>query len=177
MPRPARRPFERGARLPGRAWTARGRRPADTCVARTAGGARGMGSGGRTQPELIRPGPWCTRCGARQGIAGPEWICRVCVAGGLHKRIVHNPGRCPLPAGTPRARTRYRAAGLCVQCGRRRDRSDRLACVRCRRRLAARSDPLPLGASSRSSVRLRGRPRSAPAAHLGGPVRRVRRRT
>ena len=50
--------------------------------------------------------------------------------------ILRNNSRRPLPAGTPRARDRYRAAGLCVQCGRRRDRPDRLTCRQCRRRLA-----------------------------------------
>ena len=86
--------------------------------------------------ELPQPGRWCTRCGARQGIAGPAWLCRVCVAGGPHKRIVKNPGRRPLPPGTPLARERYRAAGLCSQCGRDRDRPNRLTCAKCRRRLA-----------------------------------------
>ena len=83
--------------------------------------------------KILPPGSWCTRCGARPGIAGPAWICRVCVAGGPHKRIVMNPGRRPLPAGTPRARARYRAAGLCHGCGRDRDRADRKHCARCRR--------------------------------------------
>ena len=74
--------------------------------------------------ELPQPGRWCTQCGARQGIAGPAWICRVCVAGGPHKRIVRkNPNRRPLPPGTPLARLRYRAAGLCVTCGGDRDRT------------------------------------------------------
>ena len=91
-------------------------------------------------PPLLPPGTWCPRCGARPGIAGPAWICRVCVAGGPHKRIVRNDGRRPLPAGTARARVRYRAAGLCVQCGRDRDRDDRLCCARCRRRLADASN-------------------------------------
>ena len=86
--------------------------------------------------ELPQPGRWCTQCGARQGIAGPAWICRVCVAGGPHKRIVKNPNRRPLPPGTPLARERYRAAGLCVQCGDKRDRPNRLTCAKCRRRLA-----------------------------------------
>ena len=91
-------------------------------------------------PPLLPPGTWCPRCGARPGIAGPAWICRVCVAGGPHKRIVRNDGRRPLSAGTARARVRYRAAGLCVQCGRDRDRDDRLCCARCRRRLADASN-------------------------------------
>ena len=51
-------------------------------------------SGGYLAP-LLPPGTWCTRCGARPGIAGPAWICRVCVAGGPHKRIVRNDGRRP----------------------------------------------------------------------------------
>ena len=90
--------------------------------------------------KILPPGTWCTRCGARPGIAGPLWICRVCVAGGPHKRTVRNDGRRPLPAGTPRARARYRAAGLCAQCGRDRDRDDRRCCARCRRRLADASN-------------------------------------
>ena len=97
-------------------------------------------SGGNTSHPAPPPGIWCTRCGARPGIAGPAWICRVCVAGGPHKRIVRNDGRRPLPAGTPLARRRYRAAGLCVQCGDDRDRTDRQCCARCRRRLADASN-------------------------------------
>ena len=88
-------------------------------------------------PRSLAPGTWCTRCGARPGIAGPAWICRVCVARAdrLPDAPIRNAARRPLPAGTPRARDRYRAAGLC-RCGRRRDRADRLSCKRCRRRLA-----------------------------------------
>ena len=73
------------------------------------------------------------------GIAGPSWLCRVCVArpGRLPDwAIVRNESRRPLPAGTARARERYRAAGLCFTCGRGRDRPDRRNCKRCRRRLA-----------------------------------------
>ena len=89
-------------------------------------------------PRSLPPGSWCTRCGARPGIAGPEWICRICIARAdrLPDAAIRNAARRPLPAGTPRARDRYRLAGLCVQCGRRRDRADRLTCRRCRRRLA-----------------------------------------
>ena len=73
------------------------------------------------------PGPWCTQCGARPGIAGPEWLCRICVA---------RDTRLPDHARRPRARSRYRAAGLC-RCGGERDRVDRLMCRRCRQRQAA----------------------------------------
>ena len=86
--------------------------------------------------ELPQPGRWCTRCGARQGMAGPAWICRICVAGGPHKRIVKNPARCLLPPGTPRASERYRAIGLCSRCGGKRERTDLTCCAKCRRRLA-----------------------------------------
>ena len=51
-----------------------------------------------------------------------------------------NPSRRPLPAGTARARARYRAAELCAQCGADRDRPDRQCCARCRRRLADASN-------------------------------------
>ena len=105
------------------------------------------------------PGTWCTQCGSRPGIAGPAWICRVCVAGGPHKRIVMNPSRRPLPAGTPGARERYRAAGLCHGCGRDRDRADRKHYARCRR---------PRGAGTARGARERYRARRA--------VRAVRRR-
>ena len=89
--------------------------------------------------EKPRPGIWCTQCGGRPGIAAPAWICRICVARPSRladHAVFRNPGRRPLPSGTARARARYRAAGRCVQCGRRRDRADRLACRKCRRRLA-----------------------------------------
>ena len=89
--------------------------------------------GGNHAYRQLPPGSFCTRCGARPGIAGPAWICRVCVAGGPHKRIVMNPSRRPLPPGTPGARERYCAAGLCHSCGRDRDRADRKHCARCRR--------------------------------------------
>ena len=82
---------------------------------------------------------WCTGCGARPGIAGPAWIGRICVARSSRladRATVRNTSRGPLPAGIPRARDSYRVAGLCVQCGRRRDRADRLTCKRCRRRMA-----------------------------------------
>ena len=72
-----------------------------------------------------RPAPpffWCSRCGARRALLGGV-ICRICIA---------RPGRLPDHANRPRARTRYRAAGLC-RCGGERDRADRLACARCRR--------------------------------------------
>lgn len=90
------------------------------------------------RPERLPNGSWCTRCGARPGIAGPAWICRICIA--RPERLpdyasVYNPRRLPLPPGTPGARERYRAVGLC-NCGRRRDRADRVNCKRCRRRLA-----------------------------------------
>ena len=49
---------------------------------------------------------------------------------------IRNARRRPLPAGTHRARERYRAAGLCVSCGAERDRPDRLRCELCRRRQA-----------------------------------------
>ena len=69
-------------------------------------------------PEVgMRPHPRC----ARPGLARPE-----CPGWPDHATIL-NPFRRPLPAGTPRARDRYRLAGLCVNCGRRRDRPDRLA--------------------------------------------------
>ena len=87
---------------------------------------------------VLSPGTWCSRCGARPGVAGPAWICRVCIARSDRlpdHALVHNDGRRPLPAGTPRARARYRDHGLCVQCGRIRDRADRQCCARCRRRL------------------------------------------
>ena len=90
-------------------------------------------------PRSLSPGQWCTSCGARPGLAGPAWLCRICVSRPDRlpdHAFLRNPGRRPLPAGTPRARDRYAAAGLCRQCGRRRDRTDRLACRRCRRRLA-----------------------------------------
>ena len=90
------------------------------------------------RPERLPNGSWCTRCGARPGIAGPAWICRICIA--RPERLpdyasVYNPRRLPLPPGTPGARERYRAVGLC-NCGRRRDRPDRVNCKRCRPRLA-----------------------------------------
>ena len=118
-------------------------------------------SGGDTSGPAPPPGIWCTRCGARPGIAGPAWICRVCVAGGPHKRIVMNPGRRPLPPGTPRARDRYRAAGLCVQCGRRRDLVNRLSCERCRQIQNAAQDRYrskhPRGEAHLEDVRQRRR--------------------
>ena len=86
---------------------------------------------------VLSPGTWCSRCGARPGVAGPAWICRVCIARSDrlpdHACIVRNDGRRPLPPGTPGARERYRAAGLCHGCGADRDRTDRKHCARCRR--------------------------------------------
>ena len=100
-------------------------------------------SGGDTSHPAPPPGIWCRRCGARPGIAGPAWLCRVCVARSDRlpdHALVRNDGRRPLAAGTPRARERYRAAGLCANCGRDRDRPDRKNCARCRRRLADASN-------------------------------------
>ena len=97
-------------------------------------------TGGDRSYRPLPPGSWCTRCGGRPGIAGPLWICRVWVAGGPRRRCIRNDGRRPLPPGTPLARAKYRAAGLCVQCGRDRDRDDRQCCARCRRRLASASN-------------------------------------
>ena len=94
------------------------------------------------------PGRWCTGCGGRPGISGPWWLCRICVCRSSRfpdhaiplTTLPFNPERRALPYGTPLARERYRAAGLCVACGRRRDRADRLACKRCRQRLADASN-------------------------------------
>ena len=79
------------------------------------------------------------------GGEGPDGdrLCRLSVYGWPVRRrpqrsrvanpSVSNPSRRRLPAGTPRARDRYRAAGLCVRCGAERDRPGRLYCRRCRR--------------------------------------------
>ena len=109
---------------------------------------------------LLQPGRWCTRCGGRPGIAGPAWICRVCVAGGPHQRIpIHNPGRRPRPPGVPRARERYRDSGRCHGCGLRRD-TEYLHCSTCKRLHAAATSRWrrlhgPSPAVARAAARLR----------------------
>ena len=113
-------------------------------------------SGGDTSHPAPPPGIWCTRCGSRPGIAGPAWLCRVCVARPDrlpdHACIVRNDSRRPLAAGTPRARERYRAAGLCHGCGADRDRTDRKHCARCRRPRGAGT-----GRGARTRYRAAGR--------------------
>ena len=76
------------------------------------------------EKRLLCPFIWCSRCGARRALLGGE-VCHICIA---------RPGRLPDHANRPRvrARQRYRAAGRCRVCGAERDRSDRLACRRCR---------------------------------------------
>ena len=54
--------------------------------------------------DVAGPGRWCTRCGARPGIAGTEWICRICVARSTwlpDHAIIRNERKCPLPPGVP----------------------------------------------------------------------------
>ena len=63
-----------------------------------------QGQHGKIHFEMPRPGIYCTQCGARPGLAGPAWICRVCVAGGPHNALsattAGGPCRpeCPAPA-------------------------------------------------------------------------------
>ena len=134
-------------------------------------------TGGDRSYRPLPPGSWCTRCGGRPGIAGPLWICRVWVAGGPRRRCIRNDGRRPLPPGTPLARAKYRAAGLCVQCGRDRDRDDRQCCARCRRRLASASNRFPARTSASRTAAAPGLScRPAPPEDRRRAVHRVQRR-
>ena len=120
-------PVERGA-VP-ESWTAAG------------GGLMATADRDADMPDAP-PVKRCVNCGRRFYCRMPRPVCLTCRLAPPAVRpapvdpAIRNRSRRPLPAGTRRARERYRAAGLCVSCGAARDRPDRLACQTCRRRLA-----------------------------------------
>ena len=81
---------------------------------------------------------WCTLCGARPGIAGPAWICRVCVA---RPPAPPDLADVPLPdvvvAPRPNDRNARRERGACIGCGQPLDDPPFVKCVDCRQHAAA----------------------------------------
>ena len=84
----------------------------------------------------------CVICARRFYCRMPRPVCLTCRMAPPAVRpapvdpAIRNASRRPLPAGTRRARERYRAAELCSMCGGERDRPDRKRCESCRRRQA-----------------------------------------
>ena len=146
-----------------------GRRPVRR-VPRVLPGRRPMGAvrGAMSRSDVGRrsdqgsPYGMCDACQLRRATDGA--FCARCLAGDRPTiiRVFVNPGRRPLPAGTPLARQRYRQAGRCVCCGYYRDRPDRLTCAPCRRRLA----------DAQARYRARQPPPDAPAVNAASRARR-----